>query len=54
MEENGPRLREKGWEVRSLDLEGSNEVRFYVRAQGVWRTHNGHMSLAGLKAMLGK
>ena len=53
MEENGPRLREKGWEVRSLDLEGSDEVRFYVRAQGIWRVHAGHMSLAGLKAMLG-
>jgi hypothetical protein len=53
MEENAGQLRAKGWEVRSLDLEGCDEVRFYVRAQGVWRTHNGQMSLAGLKAMLG-
>jgi hypothetical protein len=54
MEENGPKLREKGWEVRSLDLEGSTEVRFYVRAMGQWKVHSGHMSLAGLKAMLGQ
>jgi hypothetical protein len=54
MEENGPKLREKGWEVRSLNLEGSDEVRFYIRAQGIWRTHAGHMSLSGLKAMLGQ
>jgi hypothetical protein len=53
MSENAPRLREKGWEVRSLNLEGSDEVRFYIRAQGIWRTHAGHMSLAGLKSMLG-
>ena len=52
MEENGSKLREKGWEVRSLNLEGSDEVRFYIRAQGMWRTHSGHMSLSGLKAML--
>jgi hypothetical protein len=54
MEENGPKLRDKGWEVRSLDLEGSTEVRFYVRAMGQWKVHSGHMSLAGLKAMLGQ
>jgi hypothetical protein len=52
MEENGPKLRDKGWEVRSLDLEGSTEVRFYVRAMGQWKVHSGHMSLTGLKAML--
>ena len=52
MSENAPKLRDKGWKVQSVDLEGSDEVRFYVRAQGVWRTHNGHMSLSGLKAML--
>jgi hypothetical protein len=53
MEENAGQLRAKGWEVRSLDLEGCDEVRFYVRAQGIWRVHAGQMSLAGLKAMLG-
>jgi len=53
MEENGPKLREKGWTVRSVDLEDSTEVRFYVRAQGQWKVHSGHMSLNGLKAMLG-
>jgi hypothetical protein len=54
MEENAPKLRGKGWEVRSLDLEGSTEVRFYVRARGLWKVHSGHMSLSGLKAMLDK
>jgi hypothetical protein len=54
MEESAPRLTEKGWVVRSLDLEGSDEVRFYVRAQGTWRTHAGHMSLDSLRMMLGK
>jgi hypothetical protein len=54
MEESAPRLTEKGWLVRSLDLEGSDEVRFYVRAQGTWRTHAGHMSLDSLRMMLGK
>jgi DNA mismatch repair protein MutH len=52
MEENAPKLREKGWKVQSVDLEGSSEVRFYVRAMGQWRVHSGHMSLNGLKAML--
>ena len=52
MGENAPKLRDKGWTVRSLDLEGSDEIRFYVRANGQWRSHAGHMSLSGLKAML--
>jgi hypothetical protein len=52
MEENAPKLRDKGWTVRSVDLEASDEIRFYVRAMGQWRVHAGHMSLAGLKAML--
>jgi hypothetical protein len=52
MEENAPKLREKGWKVQSVDLEGSTEVRFYVRAMGQWKVHSGHMSLGGLKAML--
>jgi hypothetical protein len=52
--ESAPKLTEKGWLVRSLDLEGSDEVRFYVRAQGTWRTHAGHMSLDSLRMMLGK
>jgi hypothetical protein len=51
--ESAPKLTEKGWLVRSLDLEGSDEVRFYVRAQGTWRTHAGHMSLDSLRMMLG-
>jgi hypothetical protein len=54
MEESAPKLTEKGWVVRSLDLEGSDEVRFYIRAQGTWRTHAGHMSLDSLRMMLGK
>jgi hypothetical protein len=53
MEESAPKLTEKGWVVRSLDLQGSDEVRFYVRAQGTWRTHAGHMSLDSLRMMLG-
>jgi hypothetical protein len=53
MEESAPKLTEKGWLVRSLDLEGSDEVRFYIRAQGTWRTHAGHMSLDSLRMMLG-
>ena len=52
--ESAPRLTEKGWVVRSLDLQGSDEVRFYIRAQGTWRTHAGHMSLDSLRMMLGK
>jgi hypothetical protein len=52
MEENGPKLREKGWKVQSVDLEASDEIRFYVRAMGQWKVHSGHMSLNGLKAML--
>ena len=51
--ESAPKLTEKGWLVRSLDLQGSDEVRFYVRAQGTWRTHAGHMSLDSLRMMLG-
>jgi hypothetical protein len=54
MEESAPQLTAKGWLVRSLDLEGSDEVRFYIRAQGTWRTHAGHMSLDSLRAILGK
>ena len=53
MEESAPQLTAKGWVVRSLDLQGSDEVRFYIRAQGTWRTHAGHMSLNSLRMMLG-
>ena len=52
--ESAPKLTAKGWVVRSLDLQGSDEVRFYIRAQGTWRTHAGHMSLDSLRMMLGK
>ena len=53
MRESAPQLTAKGWVVRSLDLQGSDEVRFYIRAQGTWRTHAGHMSLNSLRMMLG-
>ena len=53
MGENADKLREKGWKVQSVDLEASDEIRFYVRAGGQWKVHAGHMSLGGLKAMLG-
>ena len=53
MEESAPKLTAKGWVVRSLDLQGSDEVRFYIRAQSTWRTHAGHMSLNSLRMMLG-
>jgi len=53
MQGDAAKLKNNGWTVRSLDLEGLDEVRFYVRADGSWRVHNGHMSLNSLRMMLG-
>ena len=47
-------LREAGWNVRSLDLQGIDEVRFYVRANAKWKTHFGQMGMASLREMVGQ
>lgn len=47
-------LRSRGWVVRSLDLEGLDEVRFYVRANGKWKTHYGQMGMASLREIVGQ
>ena len=54
LSDDAEKLRAKGWEVRSLDVQGLDETRFYVCVGGEWRIHAGQMSLGGLKAMLEK
>ena len=44
----------KGWEVKTVDLSGMEDPKFFVFAGGAWMTHNGHLSLSSLSAMVSR
>lgn len=44
----------KGWEIRTVDLQGMTDPKFFVYAGGAWKIHNGHMSLNSLSAMVSR
>jgi hypothetical protein len=44
----------KGWEIRTVDLQGMNDPKFFVFAGGQWKIHNGHLSLSSLSALVSR
>jgi hypothetical protein len=44
----------KGWEIRTVDLSGMDDPKFFVYAGGQWKIHNGHLSLSSLSAMVSR
>jgi hypothetical protein len=44
----------KGWEIRTVDLQGMSDPKFFVYAGGAWMTHNGHLSLSSLSALVSR
>jgi len=52
MASEGRALIDKGWQIKTVDLEGSTELRFYILSGGQWKVHNGHLSLQVLTSLL--
>jgi hypothetical protein len=44
----------KGWQIRTVDLSGMDDPKFFVFAGGGWKIHNGHLSLSSLSAMVSR
>jgi hypothetical protein len=44
----------KGWEVKTVNLSGMEDPKFFVFAGGAWMTHNGHLSLSSLSALVSR
>jgi hypothetical protein len=44
----------KGWEVKTVDLSGMDDPKFFVFAGGQWMVHNGHLSLSSLSALVSR
>jgi hypothetical protein len=44
----------KGWQIKTVDLSGMDDPKFFVYAGGAWMTHNGHLSLSSLSALVSR
>jgi len=44
----------KGWEIKTVDLSGMEDPKFFVYAGGAWKIHNGHLSLSSLSALVSR
>jgi hypothetical protein len=44
----------KGWQIKTVDLQGMSDPKFFVFAGGAWMTHNGHLSLSSLSALVSR
>jgi hypothetical protein len=44
----------KGWQIRTVDLSGMDDPKFFVFAGGAWKIHNGHLSLSSLSALVSR
>ena len=44
----------KGWQIKTVDLSGMEDPKFFVFAGGAWMTHNGHLSLSSLSALVSR
>ena len=43
-----------GWQIKTLDLSGMEDPKFFIFAGGGWMTHNGHLSLSSLSALVSR
>jgi hypothetical protein len=44
----------KGWQIKTVDLSGMSDPKFFIFSGGVWMTHNGHLSLSSLSALVSR
>jgi hypothetical protein len=44
----------KGWQIKTVDLSGMSDPKFFIFSGGAWMTHNGHLSLSILSALVSR
>jgi hypothetical protein len=44
----------KGWQIKTVDLSGMADPRFFIYSGGAWMTHNGQLSLNSLSALVSR
>jgi hypothetical protein len=44
----------KGWQIKTVDLQGMAEPKFFIFSGGAWKIHNGHLSLNSLSALVSR
>ena len=44
----------KGWQIKTADLSGMEDPKFFIFSGGQWKIHNGHLSLSSLSAMVSR
>jgi hypothetical protein len=44
----------KGWQIKTVDIQGMEDPKFFVFAGGAWMTHNGQLSLNSLSALVSR
>jgi hypothetical protein len=44
----------KGWQIKTVDLQGMADPKFFIYSGGAWKIHNGHLSLNSLSALVSR
>jgi hypothetical protein len=44
----------KGWQIKTVDLDGISDPKFFIFSGGAWKIHNGHLSLNSLSALVSR
>ena len=44
----------KGWQIKTVDLSGMSDPKFFIYSGGAWKIHNGHLSLSSLSALVSR
>jgi hypothetical protein len=44
----------KGWQIKTVDLDGISDPKFFIFSGGEWKIHNGHLSLNSLSALVSR
>jgi hypothetical protein len=44
----------KGWQIKTVDLSGMSDPKFFIYSGGQWMVHNGHLSLSSLSALVSR
>jgi hypothetical protein len=44
----------KGWQIKTVDLQGMADPKFFIFSGGQWKIHNGHLSLNSLSALVSR
>jgi hypothetical protein len=44
----------KGWQIKTVDLDGMADPKFFIYSGGAWKIHNGQLSLNSLSALVSR